>query len=53
MNCISECQCKSLRSLILQIRDVRYPPCTSASLTLRVSEVSYDALFTYPCPETS
>ena len=38
MNCISECQCKSLHSLILQTGDVRYPPCASPSLTLRVSE---------------
>ncbi len=40
MNCISEFQCKSLHSLNLQFRDIRYSPCASASLTLRVGKVS-------------
>ena len=40
MNCISECQCNSLHSLILQISDVRYSPCTSASLMLEFLNLS-------------
>ncbi len=38
MNCISGFQRKSLHSLILKIRGIRYSPCVSASLTLRVGE---------------
>jgi hypothetical protein len=38
MNCISEYQCKSYHPLILQIGDILYSSCASASLTFRVCE---------------
>ena len=42
MNCISKCQCKPLRSLILRIGGFRYSLCASASLTLRAGEEDLD-----------
>ena len=40
MHCISKCQRKSLRSVMLQVGGIRYSPCASASLTLRVGEAT-------------